>query len=55
MGIPKHDPEDIPIKADAESTVYTMLLEGIEYRFGSVSIGNPHAVLEVCIGRSCPG
>lgn len=47
MGIPKHSPDDIPMRADAESTVYNMMLEGIEYSFGSVSIGNPHAVLEI--------
>ncbi len=47
MGIPKHNPDDIPMRADAESTVYTMMLEGTKYSFGSVSIGNPHAVLEV--------
>jgi diaminopimelate epimerase len=45
MGIPRHKPEEIPMQAEAESAVYTLFFEGIETRFGSVSVGNPHAVL----------
>lgn len=46
MGIPRHKPEDIPMDAEAESTDYTLLIEATEIRFGSVSVGNPHAVLQ---------
>ncbi len=46
MGIPRHKPEEIPIEAEAEFAVYTILHEGTEIRFGAVSVGNPHAVIQ---------
>lgn len=47
MGIPLHRPEQIPMTAESESAGYTLRVENMEYRFGALSIGNPHAVLTV--------
>ncbi len=47
MGIPKHLPEEIPIKAVHVEKFYTATVDGVERAFGAVSVGNPHAVLQV--------
>jgi diaminopimelate epimerase len=47
MGIPKHAPEHIPLLAEQESKFYTVKLNEVEKAFGAVSMGNPHAVLQV--------
>lgn len=47
MGIPRHAPAEIPLQAEAESTVYAVEVDGRIWRFGAVSMGNPHAVLVV--------
>lgn len=54
MGVPKHRPMEIPIAADRESTVYTITLTGRDYQFGAVSMGNPHAVIEVAQIETAP-
>ena len=41
MGVPKFEPSKIPLNFDKVSSEY--LIEG--YMFGSLSIGNPHAIL----------
>lgn len=47
MGIPRHAPIEIPMNSSEEKSLYTLELEGAAYAFGSVSIGNPHAVIKV--------
>jgi diaminopimelate epimerase len=47
MGVPLHDPRQIPLKADYESSSYAVEVEGKSWAFGAVSMGNPHAVLVV--------
>ncbi len=47
MGIPRHEPAAIPLQASLEQHRYTLTIEGLAYDFGAVSMGNPHAVLQV--------
>ncbi len=47
MGIPRHNPDEIPLRAESYSKVYTVAIEKREYAFGSVALGNPHAVILV--------
>lgn len=47
MGVPKFAPNDIPLLMDAESSVYKVLAKGEEVGFSAVSMGNPHAVIQV--------
>lgn len=54
MGVPKFEPAAIPFEASAREAVYSLNLEGREYRFGAVSMGNPHAVLQVADVDTAP-
>ncbi len=47
MGIPRHQPEEIPVAADAEAELYHISFDNQTIRFGAVSMGNPHAVIQV--------
>jgi diaminopimelate epimerase len=47
MGIPRHRPAEIPLLAEHESPAYKVVVNGIERSFGAVSMGNPHAVIQV--------
>ncbi len=47
MGIPKHTPTQIPMLAEQESTTYHLNINGDYVNFGAVSMGNPHAVIQV--------
>ena len=47
MGIPKHKPALIPLKTEQEAIFYGVEINGMERKFGAVSLGNPHAVLQV--------
>ena len=47
MGAPRFAPADIPLRASAESAVYTLDAAGREVRFAALSMGNPHAVIEI--------
>lgn len=47
MGIPKHSPAQIPLLATQEALAYPVIINNIEYRFSAVSMGNPHAVIQV--------
>jgi diaminopimelate epimerase len=47
MGIPKHLPANIPIKTSEESASYKIQANNTEIIFGAVSMGNPHAVIQV--------
>lgn len=47
MGIPRHKPTEIPLLAEQESRFYTVNVNDTERAFGAVSMGNPHAVIQV--------
>ncbi|MDD5580327.1 MAG: diaminopimelate epimerase [Methylobacter sp.] len=47
IGIPKHKPVEIPLLAERESKLYTVTVKGSKQVFGAVSLGNPHAVIQV--------
>lgn len=47
MGIPRHTPAQIPLQATAEEKLYQLTIDAVAVSFGAVSMGNPHAVLQV--------
>lgn len=47
MGIPQFQPAAIPLLVNTESESYTLILDDNSVNFGAVSLGNPHAVIEV--------
>ena len=47
MGVPRLDPEAIPIAAPRRAASYRLDVDGCEVRFAAVSMGNPHAVVRV--------
>lgn len=47
MGIPKFEPEDIPMVVPARSNIYSANLPAGPVSFMAVSMGNPHAVIVV--------
>lgn len=47
MGIPHHRPSEIPMLSEQEKPLYEIAIDDSRYKFGAVSLGNPHAVLEV--------
>ena len=47
MGVPRLDPEEIPIASSCRAARYRVDLDGDEVRFAAVSMGNPHAVVPV--------
>jgi diaminopimelate epimerase len=47
MGVPRHNPAEIPLLAEQESLLYKIFVNGMEQAFAAVSIGNPHAVIQV--------
>ena len=54
MGIPKHQPSQIPLLAQDESQLYQLDIDGSTIDFAAVSMGNPHAVLQVEDVRLAP-
>jgi diaminopimelate epimerase len=47
MGVPNFTPAALPFEASGESYVYPLNVNGREVEIGAVSMGNPHAVLQV--------
>jgi diaminopimelate epimerase len=47
MGVPKFEPDEIPLRSDTFSNTYSVQLDGQTIEFSAVSMGNPHAVLFV--------
>ena len=47
MGAPRFEPADIPFMADERAPRYEIELPGRTLTIGAVSMGNPHAVLQV--------
>ena len=54
MGVPRLAPEDIPFQANARAPLYALSVQGETVEIGAVSMGNPHAVLEVPHIESAP-
>ncbi len=47
MGAPHLNPADIPFEATAQAILYALSVKRETLQIGAVSMGNPHAVLEV--------
>lgn len=47
MGCPRFDPAALPLVVPARADRYPLAVDGLDYAFGAVSVGNPHAVFEV--------
>ncbi|HVC01340.1 MAG TPA: diaminopimelate epimerase [Steroidobacteraceae bacterium] len=47
MGVPNFDPRALPMEAPREMLLYPLEAGGTEMRIGAVSMGNPHAVVQV--------
>ena len=54
MGVPRFLPSEIPLHAEAQADVYAIDVIGHEVEVGAVSMGNPHAVVEVDDVASAP-
>ncbi len=55
MGTPRFAPQAIPLLgSDAAQPEYTLEVEGAPIRFGAVSMGNPHAVINVADVAAAP-
>jgi len=47
MGVPRHQPAQIPLAVSEEAKLYHAELAGEVVEFAAVSMGNPHAVIKV--------
>lgn len=47
MGTPDFLPENLPFLVDNQAETYNLMVNGAEYAIGAVSMGNPHAVMQV--------
>ena len=47
MGVPRFEPEAIPLRVEARQDLYTSEFEGEEISFAALAIGNPHMVIPV--------
>ena len=54
MGMPRLEPEDIPLQVPERASHYTLALADETVEFGAVSLGNPHAVLAVADVERAP-
>jgi diaminopimelate epimerase len=55
MGVPRFEPQAVPLAGFArEQDEYGVELDGTSVRFGAVSLGNPHAVIEVADVDAAP-
>ncbi len=54
MGVPELSPAKIPFRDEAVASRYVLQINGEDYSIGAVSMGNPHAVLEVAAIESAP-
>jgi len=51
MGVPNFDPAALPFEANREADIYPLRVGEHELRIGAVSMGNPHAVIQVPSAR----
>jgi diaminopimelate epimerase len=54
MGVPDFAPHALPMQATAEASAYTLRVGDGDWEIGAVSMGNPHAVLNVPDVRTAP-
>jgi diaminopimelate epimerase len=54
MGVPNFDPRALPMEAAAEAPTYSLKVDGADVEIGAVSMGNPHAVLQVPDVKAAP-
>jgi diaminopimelate epimerase len=54
MGIPNFEPRSLPFDAPERSDTYSLQVAGQTLQIGAVSMGNPHAVLEVDSAETAP-
>ena len=54
MGVPRLEPDEIPIASPRRAASYRLDVDGEEVRFAAVSMGNPHAVVRVPDVESAP-
>jgi diaminopimelate epimerase len=54
MGVPVLDPAKIPFQAQAQAGSYSIEADGQTLSIGAVSMGNPHAVLQVASVEQAP-
>jgi diaminopimelate epimerase len=54
MGVPNFDPRSLPMEARAEAPTYSLNVDGVYVEIGAVSMGNPHAVLQVPDVKTAP-
>ena len=47
MGEPNFEPSSLPFIADSRAEIYNLMVNDVEYAIGAVSVGNPHAVMQV--------
>lgn len=54
MGVPELEPARIPFISEKRQTLYNLEIAGENYTFAAVSMGNPHAVLQVADVDTAP-
>lgn len=54
MGIPNFAPASLPFVAEREADLYPLDVDGARIEIGAVSMGNPHAVLQVSSVAAAP-
>lgn len=54
MGVPRHQPAQIPLNIAQQAKLYKTKLADAEVEFAAVSMGNPHAVIQVDDVASAP-
>lgn len=54
MGVPQFAPQDVPLREDVQALLYRRRLGTDDVAFGAVSLGNPHAVIEVPDSAAAP-
>jgi len=54
MGRPRFTPVEIPFEAEREQPLYPLEVDGREYQVAVLSMGNPHAVLQVAAVADAP-
>ena len=54
MGAPNFDPRSLPMIGAAEAPTYSLQVDGADVEFGAVSMGNPHAVIQVSDVKTAP-
>jgi len=47
MGVPKFEPQLIPLATSGKATQYSLDIDGQKLEFGALAIGNPHMIMRV--------